>query len=84
MYLNCKNLTCTKSYGLDCECNGRKLNFDWFESNYLLHGNTNWFNEIMGQIKVFELSDIYFGLQIKHEYFDWNILFDYIQLNIVE
>jgi hypothetical protein len=38
----------------------------------------------MGQIKVFELSDIYFGLQIKHEYFDWNILFDYIQLNIVE
>ena len=60
------------------------MNFDWFESNYLLHGNTNWFNETMGKIKVFELSNIYFGFKIFREYYYRNILFDYIQLNIVE
>ncbi|CAF1447826.1 unnamed protein product [Rotaria sordida] len=71
-------------YGLDCECDGKKMNFDWFESNYLLHGNTNWYNETMGKIKVFELSDIYFGFRIKLDYGYRNILFDYIQLNIIE
>ncbi|CAF1488775.1 unnamed protein product, partial [Rotaria sordida] len=35
-------------HGLDCECTREKMNFDWFESNYLLYGNTNWFNETMG------------------------------------
>ncbi|CAF3443989.1 unnamed protein product [Rotaria sp. Silwood2] len=71
-------------HGLDCECNQKKMNFNWFESNYLLYGNQNWFNETMGKIKVFELSDIYFGFQIKNEYFYRNILLDYVQLNIVE
>ncbi|CAF4265409.1 unnamed protein product, partial [Rotaria sordida] len=71
-------------YGLDCECDEKKMNFDWFESNYLLHGNTNWYNETMGKIKVFELSDIYFGFRIKLDYGYRNILFDYIQLNIIE
>jgi hypothetical protein len=71
-------------HGLDCECNWKKMNFNWFESNYLLHGNTNWFNETMGKIKVFELSDIYFGFRIKSDYGYRNILFDYIQLNIIE
>ncbi len=56
---------------LDCECNGKKMNFDWF-------------NEAMGKIKVFELSDIYFGFRIKLDYGYRNILFDYIQLNIIE
>jgi hypothetical protein len=71
-------------HGLDCECDETKMNFDWFESNYLLHGNTNWFNEIMGTIKVFELSDIYFGFNTRDESCYRNILFDYIQLNILE
>ncbi|CAF4439180.1 unnamed protein product [Rotaria sp. Silwood2] len=71
-------------HGLDCECNQEKMNFDWFESNYLLYGNTNWFNETMGKIKVFELSDIYFGFRIRFGYGYRNILFDYIQLNIIE
>jgi len=71
-------------HGHDCECNGTKMNYDWFESNYLLHGNTNWFNETMGKIKVFEVSNIYFGFKIEYKYSYWNILLDYIQLNIVE
>jgi hypothetical protein len=45
-----------------------KMNFNWFESSYLVHGNTNWFNETMGQIKLFELSDSYFGFKIEYEY----------------
>jgi hypothetical protein len=71
-------------YGIDCECNGKLMNYDWFESNYLLYGNTNWFNQTMGKIKVFQLSNIYFGFQILADYSYRNILFDYIQLNIVE
>jgi hypothetical protein len=71
-------------YGLDCECDGKQMNFNWFESNYLSYGNNNWFNETMGRIKVFELSDIYFGFRTKFDYCYRNILFDYIQLNIVE
>ncbi|CAF1215229.1 unnamed protein product [Rotaria sordida] len=71
-------------HGLDCERNHETLNYDWFESNYILHGNTNWFNETMGKIKIFELSDIYFGFTIKREYRYRNILFDYIELNIVD
>ncbi|CAF4514034.1 unnamed protein product, partial [Rotaria sp. Silwood2] len=70
--------------GLDCEVDEKKLNYDWFESNYLLHGNQNWFIESMGKIKVFELSNIYFGFKITSDYGYRNILFDYIQLNIVE
>jgi len=38
----------------------------------------------MGKIKVFELSDIYFGFQIKRDLYYRDILLDYIQLNIVE
>ncbi|CAF4243671.1 unnamed protein product [Rotaria magnacalcarata] len=71
-------------HGLDCECGHEKLNYDWFESNYMLHGNSNWFNETMGKIQVFELSDVYFGFDIKRDYCYRNILLDYIELNIVE
>ncbi len=46
--------------------------------------NFDWFNETRGKIKVFELSDIYFGFRIKLDYGYRNILFDYIQLNIIE
>jgi hypothetical protein len=83
-----KNFSCyfyaLADHGVDCECPGEKMDIDWFESNYLLNGNQNWFNETMGKIKVFELSDIYFGFQIKRDLCYHNILFDYIQLNIVE
>jgi hypothetical protein len=72
------------AHGLDCESNRDKMNFDWFESNYLSYGNNNWFNETMGKIKVFELSDIYFGFRIRFGYGYRNVLFDYIQLNIIE
>ena len=71
-------------YGLDCQCNDDKMNFDWFESNYLIYGNTIWFNQTMGIIKVFELSNIYFGFRIKRDCAYRNILFDYIQLNVVK
>src|SRR5205085_8426695 len=71
-------------HGLDCEHDETKMNFDWFESNYLLHGNTNWFNETMGKIKVFELSDIYVGFNCIDPSRYRNILFDYVQLNILE
>lgn len=70
--------------GLDCECNGKKLNYDWFESNYLLYGNMHWFTETMGSIKVFEVSDIYFGFRIMADCGYRNILFDYIQFNVIE
>jgi len=98
-YLTCYNECCSKfpqlekyvkcyfyalaDHGLDCECDETTMHFDWFESNYSLHEN-NWFNQTMGKIKVFELSDIYFGFQIIFDYYYRNILFDYIQLNIVE
>jgi hypothetical protein len=71
-------------HGLDCERSEEEMNFDWFESNYSLHGNQNWFNETMGQIMVFELSDIYFGFKIIRDGSYRNVLFDYIQLNIIE
>ncbi|CAF0785652.1 unnamed protein product [Adineta steineri] len=51
---------------------------------YLLYGNTNWFNQTMDKIKVFNLSNIYFGFRTKYDYGYHNILFDYIQLSIVE
>ncbi len=38
----------------------------------------------MGKIKVFQLSNIYFGFKITADYRYRNILFDYIQLNIVQ
>jgi len=38
----------------------------------------------MGKIKVFELSDIYFGFHTTDTSCYRNILFDYIQLNILE
>ncbi|CAF1270206.1 unnamed protein product [Rotaria sordida] len=71
-------------HGFDCECDSKTMNFDWFESNYLLHGNINWFNETMGKIKVFELLNIYFGFRIRSDYGYRNILFDCIQLNIIK
>ncbi|CAF3563158.1 unnamed protein product [Rotaria socialis] len=71
-------------HGLDCECNGKKMNFDWFESNYLLYGNQYWFHQTMGYIKVFEVSDIYFGFRTKSDCGYRNVLFDYIQLNVIE
>lgn len=71
-------------HGLDCECDEKTLNFDWFESNYLLYGNQYWFNQAMGYIKVFEISDIYFGFRTKLDYGYRNILFDYVELNVVE
>ena len=71
-------------HGLDCERNEMEMNFHWFESNYSLHRNERWFNEIMGKIEVFELSDIYFGFEIKREASYRNVLLDYIQLNIIE
>ncbi|CAF0804723.1 unnamed protein product [Adineta steineri] len=58
-------------YGSDCECHGKIMNY-------------NWFNQAMGTIKVFNLSNIYFGFRTKYDYSYHNILFDYIQLNIVE
>jgi hypothetical protein len=70
--------------GLDCECSRKTMNFDWFESNYLLYGNKNWFNQTMGKIKLFQLSEIYFGFYIINDCRYRSILLDYIQLNIVE
>ncbi len=62
----------------------KTMKYDWFESNYLLYGNTNWFNQTMDKIKVFQLSNIYFGFKITAGYGYRSILFDYIQLNIVD
>lgn len=59
------------------------MNFDWFESKYLLYGNNEWLNQNLGTIKVFELSTIYFGFRPRGDFRYRNILFDYIQLNVV-
>ncbi|CAF0808747.1 unnamed protein product [Adineta steineri] len=83
-YLSYDNKSCSKNekfkklfqgyfyaladYSHDCECHGKIVNYDWFESNYLLYGNTNWFNQAMGTIKVFNLSNIYFGFRTKYDY----------------
>ncbi len=69
---------------ISCERSEKEMNFDWFESDYLLHENQNQFTETMGRIKVFELQDIYFGFQIRWDLSYRNVLFDYIQLNIDE
>ena len=53
-----------EDYGTDCECNQRIMNYDWFESNYSLYSSTHWFNQTMGEIKVFQLSNIHFGFKI--------------------
>ncbi|UJR38620.1 hypothetical protein I4U23_031286 [Adineta vaga] len=71
-------------YGHDCECNGKVMDYDRFESNYIFYGNNQWFNQIMGYIQVFQLSNIYFGFNIRDNTSYLNILFDYIQLNIVK
>ena len=71
-------------YGTDCECNAEIMNYDWFESNYCLYGNTKWFNQTMGQIIVFQLSNIYFGFKVSANSRYHNVLFDYIELNIVK
>ena len=56
-------------HGVDCECDETKMNFAWFKSNYLLYMViNNWFNQVMGRIKVFELSDIYFGFITRDDY----------------
>ena len=44
----------------------------------------SWFNQTMGKIKIFQLSNIYFGFKIVGDYRYRNILFDYIQLDIVQ
>lgn len=70
-----KNIHCyfyaLADHGLDCKCHEIKVNFDCF-------------NATMGKIKVFELSDIYFGFKIPYHHNNGDILFDYVQLNIVE
>lgn len=71
-------------YNIDCEYNGQIMNYNWFESNYLLYRNTKWFNQVMGQIQIFYLSNIYFGFKIIPAYRYRNILFDYIQLNLIQ
>ncbi|CAF3085612.1 unnamed protein product [Rotaria socialis] len=55
-------------HGLDCVCDENKMNYDWFESNCLLHDNTHWFTETMGTIKVFEVSDIYSGFRTRADH----------------
>ncbi|CAF1568849.1 unnamed protein product [Didymodactylos carnosus] len=42
-------------YGLDCQCDGNKLNYDWFKSNYLLYSNQNWFNQTIDKIIVYKI-----------------------------
>ena len=46
--------------------------------------NFDWFDQTMDQIKVFELSDIFFGFPIRSDYGYRNVLLDYIKLNIIE
>lgn len=71
-------------YGTACECDKEVMNYNWFESNYLLDGKTNWFNQTMGKIQIFQLSNIYFAFRILGEFRYRHILFDYIQLDIAQ
>jgi hypothetical protein len=62
---------------------------DWFDLHYMINNstgeNSQWFEEQMGIITVYELSTVYFGLRIwQIPYRKYTVMCDYIELKIIE
>jgi hypothetical protein len=63
---------------------------DWFDLHYVINNstkenNSQWFEEQMGVIMVYELSTVYFGLRIwQIPYRKYTLMCDYIELKMIE
>jgi hypothetical protein len=79
--------TCIPEFGI---MSSFEWDQDWFDLHYVINNNTNqdnsqWFEEQMGIITVYELSKIYFGLRIwQIPYRKYTLMCDYIELKIIE
>ena len=83
-------LTCIPEFGV---MNSFEWDQDWFDLHYVMHhltdeknhADSQWFDERMGVITVYELSKVYFGLRIwQIPYRRYAFMCDYIELNIIE
>ncbi|CAF4991122.1 unnamed protein product, partial [Rotaria socialis] len=82
--------TCIPEYGI---MSSLEWDQDWFDLRYVINNSKNqsnqttsqWFEEQMGIITIYELSKVYFGLRIwQLPYRKYAIMCDYIELKIIE
>jgi hypothetical protein len=78
--------TCIPEFGIMSSC---EWDQDWFDLHYVINNSTNensqWFEEQMGILTVYELSKVYFGLRIwQIPYRKYTVMCDYIELKIIE
>ncbi|CAF2532447.1 unnamed protein product [Rotaria sp. Silwood2] len=82
--------TCIPEFGV---MSSYEWNQDWFDLHYVINNSANdnneqnsqWFEETMGIITVYELSKVYFGLRIwQIPYRKYTVMCDYIELKIIE
>jgi hypothetical protein len=82
--------TCIPEFGI---MSSFEWDQDWFDLHYVMNICTNenneqdsqWFEEQMGIITVYQLSKIYFGLRIwQIPYRKYTVMCDYIELKIIE
>ncbi|CAF1215092.1 unnamed protein product [Rotaria magnacalcarata] len=82
--------TCIPEYGI---MSSLEWDHDWFDLRYVINNSkrqsnqttSQWFEEQMGIITIYELSKVYFGLRIwQLPYRKYTIMCDYIELKIIE
>jgi hypothetical protein len=77
--------TCIPEFGM---MSSFEWDQDWFDLHYVMNNNedtSQWFEERMGFITVYELSKVYFGLRIwQIPYRKYTLMCDYIELKIIE
>ncbi|CAF0929783.1 unnamed protein product [Rotaria sordida] len=82
--------TCIPEFGI---MSSFEWDQDWFDLHYVINNsrndnnerNSQWFEEQMGIITVYELSHVYFGLRIwQIPYRKYAVMCDYIELKIIE
>ena len=84
-------LTCIPDFGI---MSSYEWDQDWFDLHYVMNqtttteqspGDSQWFEERMGTITIYELSKVYFGLRIwQIPYRKYSIMCDYIELKVIE
>lgn len=79
--------TCIPEFGI---MSSFEWDQDWFDLHYVINNSTNennsqWFEEQMGIVTVYELSTVYFGLRIwQIPYRKYTMMCDFIELKIIE
>jgi hypothetical protein len=79
--------TCIPEFGV---MSSLEWDQDWFDLHYVINNstkenNSQWFEEQMGIITVYELSTVYFGLRIwQIPYRKYTLMCDYIELKMIE